>query len=492
MPIVTLPLIGYAPDLDPSTPGVFSYCNGVESTTRGWKLIRDVTAPATGPTQAANSYPLQGYVSNIADGTQVIHTAHYDAATSKYKLFFLITTALTDKSRAASYSAGIEAFSFCQFGNYTIATNLTDILQIRDASGTTVFADSAATNIPKAKIAVTWGPPTAQMVMLLHYNGGSDVPNGWWNSSTGGPTASWGPDSAAGSANGTLIGAGPIRCGIAYRDDIIVFGDRQMWIGRFVGAPFVVEWNRITDEIGCVGVEAAKVINGKLYFVGDQGLFEFDGTFPRKCQFPIQQELITTLATLGTSKRLVAIVADGVGQRLQVVLRTNAYGVTQSISKWYIINLLNGRVSLRGSAVYAIDVAMDRKYSLQSSISALISGEVLLQLEATTPYAATLAENYGFGLNYLGNNKGDTKIQRVMPRFAAVPSTYKVTDYYGPTYAETLSNTNTAVTVSASPWRGDFIQSARWHAPRFAFSSNGTVDGETIDVDVEVVQSGNA
>ncbi len=495
--LITIPLIGYAPDLDPATPGVFSYCQGVESTSRGWKIIRNTTGIATSASLNAGSYILDGFVASIVDGTEVRYVTAMDASATKYKAYLDVSGTLTDKSVSGAYTvAGTETFSFCQYGNLTVMTNLVDAVQYRDASTSNLFAATGATNIPKAKICVTWGNPSAPRVMLLDYNDGTHYPDGWWTSANGGPLASWGPVVADGSANGRLLGAGPIRCGIAYGDDIIAWGDRSMWRGT-ADATLVVAWTRITDEMGCCGPWAAKVINGVLYFVGDQGLFTYDGTFPRKAVFPIQSEIIATVAGLGTSKRLVGVVADGSGQRLQVVLRANGYVPTTAPSKWYLINLLaGGRTSLRGApSVNAFQLAMDRKYMATCAATAGASGAIALNQEDTRPYGAALTDLFGFGLNFIGDNHEDTRIGGVIPRFITAPSSYSCTDYYGPTMVTALSNTLAAVTVSATPWRADFQQSARWHAPRLYFTTSGlggATDFECVDVAIIAKPAGKS
>lgn len=497
MTISRIPLIGYAPDLDPSTPGVFSYCKGMESTTRGWKLIRGIDLDSyTSVNLAANSYVLDGFTGNLVDGTFVRVLGVYDAAAAAYKLYRATASSgvggLGNKSRAANYSTGIDGFSYCMYGNYVLATNLTDVLQIVDASTTNLFADSVATGIPKAKLCCTWGPPSSPRVMLLHYNDGTLYVDGWWTSHQGGPTAAWTPDIATGAANGRLLGAGPIRCAVAFQDSIVVFGDRQMWLGQFVGPPAVVQWTRITDEIGCVGKDAAKVVNGTLYFVGDQGLYQWAGSgIPQLTQFPIQTEIRDTLAGLGTSKKLAALASDGTGQRLQVVLRQNCYGVTSSISKWYLINLLNGRVGLSGTTNLPFQLVLDRKINVYSAATAVAGGYLATYVETpAVPYSATVGEQFGFGLNYLGAEKGDTKLQTVMPRFMVAPSSYQFTDYYGPTM-NAVSSTTTPQTVSASPWRADCLLTARYHAPRFYLANAAAVDVEIVDVSIESVMAGN-
>lgn len=494
--LVTIPLIGYAPDLDPTTPGAFSYCLGMESSTRGWKLQRARDLIGTVTSAGSTSFMLDGLISDITDGTEITTVAMYESVAGKIKLYVKSGTGtgtLADKSQAGNYTlSGTENFVFCQFGNYTLGTNNVEKVQIRDASGSSAFADSAATGIPKAKICVTFGPPSQQRVMLLDYNDGTRYPSGWWVSALGGPTQAWTPDIATGAANNQLYGAGPIRCGIAYRDMIVAWGDRQMWVGRVTDPPLLIDWQKISDEIGCCGPYAARVLNGALYWVGKQGLFVFDGNGISKVRVDFQQELISTIAGLGTSERLIQMTVDGGGQRLLIAIRTAGYTSSQVINKWYSINVLNNRVGVLDNRYLnsvSMQLALDRRY-MGTAYSP--NSEAYTFRENTSPWAAALTDLFGFGLPYIGADKGDTRLRGVIPRFVSAPSTYKCTDYYGPTMAEALSNTNTAVTVSATPWRADFQQSARWHAPRLHFSSNGTVDVEVIDVVVDAVAAGNA
>lgn len=484
--VKTIPLAGYAPDLDPAAPGVFSYCLGVEPTMKGWRLQRSKST-ITATSMAAftsGSFILDGLFSVITDGTVVHHVAIYDAGAAKYKLYRGANGGtLTDASRAGQYTfAGTENFVFCQYGNYTLATNLIDVLQIRDASGTGAFADSAATGIPKAKIAVTWGNPSAQRVMLLYYNDGSAYPDGWWTSSFGGPADVWTPNIATGAANGRLIGAGPLTCGIAFRDTIVAFSGRSMWIGRMADPPILVSWEQISDDIGCVGPYAATVVDGILYWVSAQGVFFYDGTYPQRLPIAIQEEIATAVFN-STAQQLIHVVAHGRRLRLRIAVRTGGYTSSLAISKLYSMHIVNNKVGLHGTAApssTSYQLAMDN-----SRIAYLVAGgEATVQADQDTPVAASLTDLYGFGLPYMGSDKGETQINGVIPRFASAPTTYKCTPYYGRTMAETLGSTGVATTVTATPWRADVVQTANWHAPRFHFSSNGTDDPEVLDVSV--------
>ncbi len=475
MSLQTVPLLGYAPDLDPTTPGVFSYCFGMEPTSRGWKLQRALT---TGGATGASGGPIDGAVSynaNVTGATvPIIHVAF-----GTHIWYTPAGAGLFDVSRSGNYAAisdPYDGYTFCQYGNTAIVARLGVAVGTRDATTTNVFVDSTATGIPKAAICVTWGPPTSPRVMLLNYNDGTAYPDGWWTSHQGGPTLAWTPDIATGAANGRLLGAGPIRCAVSYRDDVIAFGERSMWKGIFVGPPYVIEWQQISSELGCVSPYAAKVANGILYFLGQQGLYQFDGSYPRKMPLPIQSQITASASTSPRSK----IAYDEIGQRLIVSMRSDAASnVIQAATRVYIINLLTNKVGIDGRASWLV---LDKNFYATTGV---------VEYEALTPYQATLGSLFGIGLHYIGDNHKDTLLTGVYPRFITPPTTFSSNDYFGPTASEILSNNIGATTYSATPWRHDFLKSARWHAPRLLFSSSGA-DVEIADVMINSERAGAA
>ena len=487
---ITIPLQGYGPDLDPTTPGIFSYCLGVESTMRGWRLQRAYSAQGGGgalTTLGSTSFVLEGKVTYNTAGTEVRSIAVKNSTDAKYLLYSITEGgSLTNRSGTGYAGGSVTHAVFGQYGNYTYVAMAPHAILYRDSTGSSDFAAASgagATDIPAtAYIALTWGPPTSPRIMLLNYTGASD---GWWTSSTGGLLAAWTADIATGAANGRLLGAGALRCGLAYRDDILVFGDRQTWLGRFVGPPAVVEWTKLSDEIGCAGPYAANVLNGVAYWVGLQGLFQYDGQGISKVNVPIQQEIIRS----GVNS-LAQITVDGDGQRLMVAIRSGGYTSALTMAKWYSINALNGKVGLllnklSTAATASIQCALDRKYAALFDVDSLYIAE-----EETTPFVAALTDLMGFGLPYLGAVKGDTHLTGVYPRFITAPTSFKMTDYYGPTLSEATS-TGTAVTVTATPYRADTLQTARWHAPRLHFSVTGTTDWECVDVVLQVATAGS-
>jgi hypothetical protein len=475
-----IPLLGFAPDNDPAQPGSFVSCVGYESTTRGWKLARDVTS--TGTLAYAPLVISRGFVSNRADGLELVYMA---STTGVHGDLLYRKSAGTVINVSSGLYNGFD-FTFCQYGNYTIAVNLSDVAQQRDASTeTNLFADSVATAIPKAAVCFTWGPPTAPRVMFLNYNDGTAYVDGWWSSHKGGPTLAWTADIATEAANGRLLGAGTLVAGYGFKDDAIAFSDREMWQGTYVGPPFVVEWHKIAADIGCVGPQAVCSGNNTLYFVGKQGLYYFDGSYPRKLQVPMQRWLVDQLAG-ATKTDYTTLAFDAKGQRLLLTLRSSSqpYAVTYYLS----INLLTravGQLPLTNGQG-TIRVPLANKYTWQTSGS-----NTVLAQEGSSPITTTTSY---IELNRVRGPDARTPtdvttFRRLLPRFAVAPTSFGAAYAGAKAMSDTFSFT-ALTTNSASPWWSEpFDQTTatanRWHGLRVYTNSNGTADPELVGVDAE-------
>jgi hypothetical protein len=61
----------------------------------------------------------------------------------------------------------------------------------------------------------------------------------------------------------------------------VAFKKDSMWLGRYVGSPFIWEWKPIAYDIGCIGKGACVNAGEHLYFIGPRGFYVFDGSYPR-------------------------------------------------------------------------------------------------------------------------------------------------------------------------------------------------------------------
>ncbi|MEX3923067.1 hypothetical protein AB4Y36_03460 [Paraburkholderia sp. BR10936] len=132
-------LVGFAPDLDPSTPGIFQTCNNVVPTLIGFKSAASpVTAGLPALTQPAQGSAL---ISRL-DGTDRQY------AGTQNHLFENTGGVWVDQSRSGGYSiGGGNQWRFAAFGNESLAVNGVDVLQ--------ASLDGAFSNVPVALQTIT-------------------------------------------------------------------------------------------------------------------------------------------------------------------------------------------------------------------------------------------------------------------------------------------------------------------------------------------------
>lgn len=260
------PIVGFAPDADPCTPGVLTGCSNLVPFESGFKGAPSPVSVAV----AALAAPCRGAV--VA--TQLAGTRRIFAGTQT-ALYELAGTTWTDRSKVGGYTGSTESrWSFCQFGDTTIASNLVDAMQ-SSASG--VFAD--VPTAPKAKIVVS---ASNNFVLAFHTNEGTFgvSPDRWWNCAQSDQT-NWTP-ALGGPTTGRLVAVeGAIQAGLALGDYVVAYKERGIFLGSFVGGDAQWAWTLIPGEgAGAVGQEAVCDIGGVHFLVSADDFWLFDGTRP--------------------------------------------------------------------------------------------------------------------------------------------------------------------------------------------------------------------
>lgn len=266
-----VPLSGFAPDLDPETPGILTECDSVIPTVKGLAAANSLAA--TGLPALATT-PTGAYATQLLDGTKRLF------ASSNSRIYEAAGTSWTDRSRAGNYS-GSQRQRFCVFGNNVLATNRSEpIGQAAPGGG---FVDIAGA--PDASIIVS----VNGFVMAFDTNDGvyGDRPDGWWCSGIRDQTI-WTPALSTQAANGRLIDSpGKITAGAALGSDVVAYKASSVYLGRYVGAPLIWAWTRIPGDIGTSGAESVVTLGTEQFFVGPSDFYVFDGTVPR----PIGQDV---------------------------------------------------------------------------------------------------------------------------------------------------------------------------------------------------------
>lgn len=262
-----IPILGFAPDSDPTVPGILSDCTNLIPFESGFKGSPSAVATSL----AALAAECRGAaVINKLDGTRRVF------AGTQTKLYEVAGGVWTDRSRATNYVGSSESrWVFCQFGDTTIATNLADAMQ---SSNSGIFADIATA--PKALVAVS---ASNNFVIAFNTNEATygSSPDRWWCCAQSDAT-SWTPSVSTSANTGRLVAVeGAVQAAKTLGDYVVAYKKRAIFVGVFVGAPVVWQWNLIPGgEAGAVGLDAVCDIGGAHFIVGDDNFWIFDGTRP--------------------------------------------------------------------------------------------------------------------------------------------------------------------------------------------------------------------
>lgn len=260
-------LAGFAPDADPTLPGVLVNVTNVIPFDFGVQGAPVGTTPSGVPALAAAC--IGGSVITKLDDTRRIF------AGTTTKLYELSGGSWTDVS-TGSYTGGADTrWSFAQFGNATIASNLADTIQRSNSTG----AFTSIATAPKAKIVFTVGA----FVMALNTIDGTygTSQDRWWCSAASDDT-SWTPSVSTLATTGRLVSSpGQLVSGGRLGEYAIAYKERAIYVGQYVGAPAVWDWLQVPGgEAGCVGQEAWCAIGTAHFIVGTDRFWRFDGSRP--------------------------------------------------------------------------------------------------------------------------------------------------------------------------------------------------------------------
>jgi len=262
------PIAGFSPDADPTTPGVLTDCTNIVPHPSGFKGAPSAVSVGA---NALAAEARGAVVATKLDGSRRIF------AGTQTKLYELSGTSWTDRSAGGgSYTGSSESrWNFCQFGDTTIATNLADDMQ---SSSSGAFA--AISGAPKAKVVVS---ASNNFVLAFNTNEATygQSQDRWWCCAQGNQ-ADWTPAVSTSANTGRLVAVeGAIQAALTLGDYVVAYKQRAIFVGIYVGAPVVWQWNLIPGgEAGAVGQEAVCDIGGAHFIVGNDNFWLFDGTRP--------------------------------------------------------------------------------------------------------------------------------------------------------------------------------------------------------------------
>lgn len=475
------PLIGFAPDADPTTPGVMTDCDGLLPTMKGFKALG--SGLSTGLPTLASACQSITVVRKPDDTRRII-------AATQTKLYEGATTAWSDVSAGGgSYTGTADGrWRFAQFGNVTLASQKGDALQ-----SSTFGAFAAVAGAPKAALVETIN----EFVMVADYNDGTDTPDGWYCAGLGGYT-NWTTSIASQAASGRLTRT-PGR-NMALRrlgDDAIIYKERSMYRGVYQGPPIIWGWQLVSDSIGCSSQECVINIGTAHFFIGYEDFYMFDGSRPTPIGSSVKEWFFNDLNASYRYK------IHGLHDRNKGVVMwwypsTNSGGTPD---KWIAYNYRKnqwgrGTLSVEALVEYlGADITYESLGTLYATYDDLparsFDSPFWIGSTPTPAYVDTSHQLKTFSgtpgaTSYttgdFGTDDAIAFISRVRPRFATVPATASMANYYrdqlgAPLTADTTTNIDSG--------KFDLLRSARWHRLAFAFIGDVEVIGNSVTVEAE-------
>lgn len=269
-----IPFVGFAPDLDPTTPGVITSCNQVIPTLKG---------VAGAPTALDAGFPALASTCRGAAAVTRLDNLRRVFAGTPLAMYELVGSAWTDRSKAGGYTGGAEnAWRFAQFGNVSLAANQVDKIQ---ASTAGAFAD--ITQAPKARIIET----ASGFVLAYGTNDptNGDLPDGWACSGIY-DHVTWTPGASTQASNGRLLDTpGEIRAAKRLGANVVVYKERSMYLGQYVGPPIVWAHQLIASDIGTLSQECVIDTGTAHLFITRDDICIYDGSLPRSMNAPVRE-----------------------------------------------------------------------------------------------------------------------------------------------------------------------------------------------------------
>lgn len=462
-----IPLLGFAPDADPTTPGVITDCTNFIPYLTGMEGAPTAVTPASTPALASECYGA-AVTQNLA-GTRRIFAG---AAT---KIYELSGGAWGDVSRAAAYTTGGDnRWMFAQFGDATLATNRADVIQ---RSTSAAFADVATA--PKAEIIFSVG----SQVMALNVNDGAEKTDGWHCCALFDDT-DWTESVTTQSASGRLVATpGAITAGARLGEYAVAYKSKAIFLGQYVGAPAVWDWIQVPGgDSGCVGKEALCDLGGVHFVVGEDNFYIFDGTRPT----PIADNAVRQWFYDNSNPQYryrTKCVFDRQTNRVWVFFPGTGSTVCNEALVYHVLSKKWGRATLTVQAVLnytapgltiadlstlsaTIDGLPDISYDSQFWLSggqALSAFNASHQLQLLTGASASSS----FTTGDVGDDDAVSLLTQIRLRYAQAPSTASVTVSgmmtSGGSYAAGASG-------NVNDGKFDVLQARRWHKARFEFT----------------------
>jgi hypothetical protein len=489
-------LTGFAPDAEPNTDGIFTDCDLLVPTLRGFKALpQDVDAGVTVGASAVAS----AYAYKLTDNTNrtVAGTEGNTAGAATSMLYDVGVSSWTDRTRAeGAYTATAAArWTFATYGNVSD----TDVLYAAQKGAvlqkSTGGQFSNVSGAPQALCIVS----VLDFVMAFNTNEatyGSD-PNRWWCSAAG-DGDDWTPNVATQCTTGLLAdSSGAITAAATIGSNVVAFKEREAYLGQYVGAPAVWGWQRIPGEgMGAYSHYSVVSVEGVgLLFPGRDNFYIFDGSRATPIGTNRVAEFFLEDLNIAEARRMIgyhnrnewtvfwwytSIASTAALDRyLAYNYRANTWTYGRKTVKFAFEYLEPGITFDEVGDYYATwDDLPDAPYDTAFGSGGTFRPAVIDATNTIYKLEGTGNPTY-YTTGNVGIDGGVTVVTRIRPRFKVVPTTgnqeHRYADILGST--EEVSRSNSGMTDGSF----DHVWAARWHKVKHSY----TGDMEIMGLDLE-------
>lgn len=490
--------LGYAPDLDPTTPGVITDCSFLIPSARGYK-------PA--PTPASVGLPALPGTLPACRGAALVRktddTTRLFAGTAN-RLVEAGDATWTPRSASTFALGSSERWRFAQFGDRSLAASKSHILQ--SITSATDFAQVTST-APKGAIVEV----VNNFVFLLNVNDQGaifdslDRPDGWWCGPKGSDgTGNWVPSVTTEAATGTLRSTpGPLTAGRRYGNQLVAYKLRSMYLGTYVGAGPIWDFQLIPGEAGAMSQESVVSVgtpeDPKHIFMGFDNFYMFSGgravpignVTPQGFMSPVRDTVFDEIdmsayyacqALHDAHKALVYFyyptTVNGLTCNKCVVYnyRTNRWGrddrTVEAVTDFIAAGVAYGDLGTLYSTYNDLpNLSYDTAFVSQDSPRPGVfdTTHTLKTLSGTPTNSSITTGDYGDPQRF-------TDLVRVIPQFLMAPDAATLTHYTRDVLSAQLVSRGS---VELSDGRFDVLASARWHRGKFDMTGNHEITGFT-------------
>ena len=494
-----VPLLGFAPDADPTQQGVMTDCDLIIPTLRGFKAIPgDADAGlATAPSAISSAFSYK-----LGDGTnQVIAGTEGSASAATSRLYNVSPSGWTDLTSSAAggdYTATARArWTFASYGDTIYAAQKgTQILKSTGGEFT------AVAGAPKALCILS----VLDFVMAFNTDDGGAVygndANRWWCSAAGDPD-SWTADIATQATTGLLTDTpGGITAAARVGSNVVAFKERNAYLGTYQGAPAVWGWQLIPGSgLGAYSPYSVVSVQGiGVMTIGTDNIYVFDGARAtpigtnRVSQFLFADlDFQNAAKIVGYHSQADSLVywyypsrqvpTGELTRYLAYNYRSDRWGFGRKSTN-FAFNYLTPEVTFDtlGDITTTYDNLPTSSYdegfpSTGTFLPANIGSDGIITIldgESGTSYYTT---------GNLGSDGAITVLSRVRPRFTTVPTTSEQQH----SYADQLGATEVVSQAASGISNGafDHVFAARWHKLKHTFTGNMEVMGIDIEANAD-------